>query len=264
MTSLDTIYLGNCVDVMKAIPGESVDLVFADPPFNINLKYDVYDDAKTADDYLAFSNEWMAGVHRILKPTGSFFLAIGDDYAAELAVIARRKLGFNTRNWIIWHYTFGQQTKKKFARSHTHIFYYTKQAKGFTFNPDAVKVPSARQTKYGDKRAAAGGKMPDDVWEFSRVCGTFKERIVDADGSSHPCQMPIAVLDRIIKCASNPSDVVFDPFCGTGTTLDAAHRLDRRFVGCDLSLKYVRVSAQRVFGDPERFNMVRSACAEAA
>ena len=82
----------------------------------------------------------MSAVHRALKPNGSFYLAIGDEFAADLAVIARRQVGFTLRNWIIWHYTFGQQPKNKFARSHTHILYFVKDAKHFTFNPDAVRV----------------------------------------------------------------------------------------------------------------------------
>src|SRR5204863_5999991 len=110
------------------------------------------------------SEDWMRSVHRSLKPTGSFYLAIGDDFAADLCVIARRKIGFNLRNWIIWHYTFGQQPRNKFARSHTHILYFTKDEKNFTFNADAVRVPSARQTTYNDRRANAKGKLPDDVW----------------------------------------------------------------------------------------------------
>ena len=106
----------------------------------------------------------MKAVHHALKPTGSFYLAIGDEFAADLCVIAKRNVGFHLRNWIIWHYTFGQQTRKMFAKSHTHILYFTKEKEGFTFNADAVRVASARQTTYGDARANPKGKLPDDVW----------------------------------------------------------------------------------------------------
>ena len=120
-----------------------MDLVFADPPFNIGYLYHGYDDSRKTEDYLQFSHDWMAAVHRALKPNGSFYLAIGDEYAADLAVIARREIGFHLRNWIVWHYTFGQQTKKKFAKSHTHILYFTKDKDVFTFNVDAVGKKSA-------------------------------------------------------------------------------------------------------------------------
>jgi site-specific DNA-methyltransferase (adenine-specific) len=202
----------------------------------------------------------MQAVYRALKPSGSFYLAIGDEYAADLAVIARRQLGFNMRNWIVWHYTFGQQTKQMFAKSHTHILYFTKNEQGFTFNPDAVRVASARQTTYGDKRANSKGKLPDDVWylrpqetpepffeadcdtwNVSRVCGTFKER-----EGWHGCQMPIGVLNRIILASSNRGDIVLDPFNGSGTTVISAALLGRNYVGIDQSDEYVDHARKRL------------------
>ncbi|MCY2953956.1 MAG: site-specific DNA-methyltransferase [Planctomycetota bacterium] len=237
-----------------------MDLVFADPPFNIGYLYHGYDDRLKTDDYLKFSTDWMAAVHRALKPAGSFYLAIGDEYAADLCIIARRQLGFNMRNWIIWHYTFGQQTKSKFAKSHTHILYFTKHPKQFTFNSDAVRVASARQTTYADIRANPKGKLPDDTWYLrpqetpetyfsgdkdtwfvSRVCGTFHER-----EGWHGCQMPIEVLNRIIKASSNPGDIVLDPFNGSGTTAVSAALLGRQYVGIDQSPEYVKFAQQRL------------------
>src|SRR5207248_85829 len=138
MPQVNQIVQGDSIKTLNDGPEGWVDLVFADPPFNIGYLYHGYDDRLKTDDYLEFSRQWMKAVHRALKPTGSFYLAIGDDYAADLCVIARRELGFTMRNWIIWHYTFGQQPKMKFARSHTHILYFTKDAKQFRFNPDAV------------------------------------------------------------------------------------------------------------------------------
>jgi len=152
------------------------------------------------------------------------------------------ELGLFMRNWIIWHYTFGQQTKNKFARSHTHIFYFVNDKKKFTFNDAAVRVPSARQLVYEDKRANPAGKMPDDVWnEFSRVCGTFKER-----KGWHPCQMPEKLLARIILAVTNEGDWVLDPFSGSGTTAAAACKLGRRYTGIEISQKYVKESQKRL------------------
>src|SRR5262249_20070390 len=119
-----------------------------------------------------------------------------------------------------------------------------------TFNADPVRVPSARMTTYADRRANPVGKLPDDTWVLrpqesdthfqpesdtwfvSRVCGTFKERV------NHPCQMPEAVLDRIIRVATNANDVVLDPFAGSGTTLAVAKKLGRRYLGVELSEQY--------------------------
>ena len=236
----DTIVCGDCIEILNEQLFPQADLIFADPPFNIGYKYDVYEDRKKYDEYHAWTVEWMAVCCRVLKPTGSFWVAIGDDYAAEVRIIARG-LGLTLRNWVIWHYTFGQNTKRKFARSHTHLFYWVKDPAKFTFNDTAVRVPSARQTTYADKRANPAGKLPDDVWSFSRVCGTFNERV-----RWHPCQMPEKVLERIIRACSDPSGLVLDPFSGSGTTCVAAARLGRKYFGIDISPEYVRHSVRRV------------------
>ena len=261
MLERNQIITGDCIEKLNDQPEGWVDLVFADPPFNIGYLYAGYNDEKKTEDYLKFSEDWMRAVHRALKPTGSFYLAIGDEYAADLAVIARRTIGFNMRNWIIWHYTFGQQTTHKFAKSHTHILYFTKSKEGFTFNPDSVRVASARQTTYGDKRANSKGKLPDDTWflrpqetaphayfesdsdtwNFSRVCGTFKER-----EGWHGCQMPIGILNRVILASSNPGDLVLDPFNGSGTTTVAASMLKRDYIGIDQSEEYVGFARKRL------------------
>lgn len=268
MVEPNQILQGDSIQLLNDGPEGWVDLCFADPPFNIGYLYHNYDDQKDVDEYLDWSEKWMSAVHRALKPTGSFYLAIGDEFAADLCVIARRKIGFHMRNWIIWHYTFGQQTKKMFAKSHTHILYFTKEKptaglENITFNADAVRVASARQTTYADHRANPKGKLPDDTWylrpqeanaaddrflapesdtwNVSRVCGTFKER-----EGWHGCQMPMGVLDRIIKASSNPGDIVLDPFNGSGTTAVSAALLDRRYVGIDQSAEYVDYARKRL------------------
>jgi DNA modification methylase len=239
----DTIRQGDCIEILRSIAAEHgpvADLVFADPPFNIGYTYDVYEDRKAYDEYYQWTADWMAACQAVCKPTGSFWIAIGDEYAAEVKIIAR-DLGLHLRNWVIWHYTFGQATKKKFARSHAHLFYFVMDPKQFTFNADAIRVPSARQTTYGDARANPKGKVPDDTWSFSRVCGTFKERV-----QWHPCQMPEKVLERIVQASSNPGELVLDPFSGSGTTLAVAARLGRHWFGSDLSDDYVTHATARI------------------
>jgi site-specific DNA-methyltransferase (adenine-specific) len=266
MPETNQIIQGDCVKLLNEGPEGWVDLAFADPPFNIGYLYHNYDDKKDVDEYVTWSETWMRAVHRALKPTGSFYLAIGDEFVADLCAVARRKIGFHMRNWIIWHYTFGQQTKKMFAKSHTHILYFTKEKpdngmSNITFNADAVRVASARQTTYADSRANPKGKLPDDTWFLrpqeaaphayfepggdtwyeSRVCGTFKER-----EGWHGCQMPIGVLKRIILASSNPGDVVLDPFNGSGTTVVSAAMLGRKYVGIDQSEEYVGYARKRL------------------
>ena len=242
---LDTVVNADCIAWMNSQPEPFVDLVFADPPFNIGYQYDVYEDRKAYDEYHQWTEDWMAGCCHILKPTGSFWVAIGAEYAAEVRLIGR-KLGLTLRNWVIWHYTFGQSTKAKFARAHAHLFYFVKDPKAFTFNDMVVRTFSDRQMIYHDKRANPDGKMPDDVWsEFPRVCGTFGER-----EGWHPCQMPVSILSRIIRSCSNVGDVVFDPFSGSGTTLAAAKRLDRHYMGTEMSANYVENIHKRLDNTP--------------
>jgi len=237
---LNKIICGDCIEVLGKADMLFADLIFADPPFNIGYKYDKYHDQVAGDKYITWTKDWMMACKKVLKPTGSFYIAIGDDYAANVKIIAD-ELGLVMRNWLIWHYTFGQQTKDKFARSHTHIFYFVSDKKNFTFNDYAVRVPSDRQLIYADRRANPAGKMPDDVWEDSRVCGTFKERT-----GWHPCQMPESLLMRIIAVSSNQGDCVLDPFVGSGTTAVAALKLQRNYVGIEISQDYTEKAKQRL------------------
>jgi site-specific DNA-methyltransferase (adenine-specific) len=266
--ALDRIHQGDCLDLLARLPEGSVDLAFADPPFNIGYEYDVYRDRRACDDYLDWSKRWMAGVHRALKPDGTFWLAIGDEYAAELKVIAHRELGFSLRSWVVWYYTFGVNCSRKFSRSHAHLFYFVKDPKRFTFNEQAIRVPSARQLVYADKRANPRGRLPDDTWILrpqeapegsfaidhdtwyvSRVCGTFRER-----AGWHGCQMPERLLGRIIRACSTEGAAVLDPFAGSGTTLAVARKLRRRYVGFELSPEYAARIERRLAaiepGDP--------------
>lgn len=275
---LEQIHCGDCIEGMNSLPAKSVHLVFADPPFNIGYKYDVYEDRMAAEDYLKWSADWMQAVSRVLRNDGTFWLAIGDEFAAELKVAATQA-GFHMRSWVIWYYTFGVNCKNKFTRSHTHLFYFVKDPELFTFrgNEPENRVPSARQLVYNDRRASSKGRLPDDTWiippnvdqtfalrpqdlskqfqpdedtwYFPRVAGTFKER-----AGFHGCQMPEQLLGRIIRNCSNDRDIVLDPFAGSASTLIVARKLGRRVIGFELSDEYTKAGTVRLdsakSGDP--------------
>ncbi|HQR08860.1 MAG TPA: site-specific DNA-methyltransferase [Gemmatales bacterium] len=250
---LDRIHLDDCIAGMQALPEGSVDLVFADPPFNIGYEYDVYKDKKEYQQYLDWSREWITAAQRVLKPDGTFWLAIGDEFAAELKILSQQ-LGFLMRSWVVWYYTFGVNCKYKFSRSHAHLFQFVKNPKKYTFLTEDLenRVPSARQLVYHDSRGAPNGRLPDDTWilrpqdvtngfkpdedtwYFPRVAGTFKER-----AGFHGCQMPEQLLARIIRICSHPNEIVLDPFSGSATTLVVAKKLGRRFIGFDISEEYI-------------------------
>lgn len=223
---------GNCIEMMERMEPESVDLVFADPPFNQRMKYDGSEDAMTHDEYVDFACAWCEQAEWVLRPGGSFWIAIHDEWVVQYAGWLCDR-GRKLRNWITWSYGFGQHLESKFGRSKRHLLYYVKPGGEHTWNPDAIRIPSLRQTKYNDKRANPKGRVPGDVWEFPIVCGNRKERV-----HWHPCQMPEALLERVILACSNEGDTVLDPFAGSGTTLVVAERLGRKAIGIEKSAKY--------------------------
>jgi DNA modification methylase len=257
--ALNRIHQGDCIERMSQFPAGIADLAFADPPFNIGYDYDVYDDKKSYHAYLEWTGRWMAEVCRLLKSDGSFWIAIGDEYAAEIKLLAQNELNLHCRSWVIWYYTFGVNCTKKFTRSHAHLFHFVKDRERFTFNEDELCVPSARQLVYADSRADPAGRLPDDTWIlrpqdlpesfnaeeatwfFSRVAGTFKER-----SGFHGCQMPEQLLGRIIRACSRPGELVLDPFAGSGTTLAVAKKLTRRWLGFELSEDYAAKAGKRL------------------
>ena len=244
------VLVGDCLKKMPSLPTASMDLIFADPPFNNDWGYDLHKDKLTPIEYTLFTRKWLTECKRLLKPNGSIYVAINTKWQAMVRV-EMDKL-FHWRDTICSHYTFGEAQQKKFTSSWIAIHYCLNSPKDYVFNADSIRVPSARQLKYKDKRAVSHGKLPDNLWILagmqdyesnfngdrnvwleSRVCGTFKDREL------HPCQMNQNILDRIVKVSSNVGDVVFDPFLGSGTTMAAALENGRRCVGIELSQRYV-------------------------
>lgn len=239
-------------------------LIVADPPYNYGEPYDVHDDHQPFDDYLNWTMAWLTRADAALHPHGSMFLFYPDELVSEVDFYCKRNLGLYKRAHIVWYYTFGvcNAGGKNFSRSHTHILYYVKKKTRFTFNDAAVRVPSARALVYNDKRASANGKMPDntwmllkkdmdkvllpdqDTWLENRVCGTYRERKKD-----HPNQIPLPIMERIVLAASDPGDLVCDPFVGSGTTGVVCRRHARDFVGMDVSKNYLAGAKQRILTD---------------
>jgi DNA modification methylase len=249
------LVVGDCVHALKSLPDKCADLVFADPPFNIGHSYDICKDRWKREDYLAWIDQWLPQLVRVLKPQSSLWLSMSDEHVADYKN-KLDSLGLKLVNWVIWHYAFARLTKRKFARSHRHILYYVMDLDNYTFNFEDVSVPTV-VVKYV-RETNCRTRIPNDVWYIhpseSRehfqpehdvwfhhcVPGISKERV------DHPSQMPEALLERIIKVATNPGDLVIDPFAGSGTTLAVAKRLGRNYWGCELSPRYAKVILERL------------------
>jgi site-specific DNA-methyltransferase (adenine-specific) len=246
-----TTHQGEVLDCFQTITTGSINAIVTDPPYNIGLDYGsgAKADRRTDADYIAWLNQWVAESARVLTPNGSLWLIVGQEYAAHFD-LAIQAAGLTMRNRLTWFESFGVNCQRKFNRCSRPMFYAVKDAKQFTFNREAVTRPSDRQTKYGDKRAAAGGKNWDDVWSIPRLAGTHAERVKvcrpDGTKTSAPTQLPLALVDPIIGCITNPGDTVLDPFCGTGTVGVSAVTQGRQFIGFDLQPHWINTTTARL------------------
>ena len=237
-------------DALKTLPALSAKprLVFADPPYNQGVDYGrgKRADRLSSTDYLLWSWEWIGQCVDCLAPDGSMWVVISEEWADHFGVMLR-SAGLHRRSWIIWYETFGVNCTRKFNRCARHIFHCVKDPKNFIFNAAAVSRPSDRQAKYRDKRASPHGKLWDNVWKIPRLVGNAKERVPGV-----PTQLPEALLRPIIGCATNPRDLVLDPFVGSGTTCVVASKMGRRSIGIDNNPEYLTLAAERIGRAAER------------
>lgn len=206
---------------------KKISLVIADPPDNIGKEYACYDDNIAKAKYIQLLDIWLKKCCEIT--TGPVFFTFNEKWISDVeASIKINNLTLIQRCW--WYYTFGQHNATRYTPCVRPIYWLNNG----TVYPDAIKVPSARQEKYGDKRAKDGGRMPANVWEYSRICGTFRER-----RKWHVVQLPEAMIKRIVLGHSREGDLVFDPFIGSGTTAYVCHETNRHCLGIDMSPQYI-------------------------
>jgi site-specific DNA-methyltransferase (adenine-specific) len=236
------IITGDCLAELPRL-SEQPRLIFADPPYNIGIDYGdgVGADRLPDAEYLAWARRWVHACRDTLAPDGSLWVLISDEYAAGYGVLLE-EAGLVRRNWVKWYESFGVCCTGKFGRCSRHLFYCVKDPACFVFHANAVRVKSARQTVYNDARANPEGKVMDDVWsDIPRLAGTHRERI-----KGFPTQLPLALLSRVVACASNPGDLVLDPFSGSGTTGVAALQLGRRYLGIEKQPHFADLARQRL------------------
>lgn len=241
---LNKIILGDSLKVLKKIPNESVDMVFADPPFNLKKKYNHYNDKKEVSEYLRWCYQWLDEMARILKPTGSLFVHNIPRWLTYYAEHLNKNLYF--RHWISWE-AGGAPLGKTLLPNHYGILFYTKSIRDFKFFD--IRAPHKKCRICGEFLKDYGGKkfqmhpfgyLLSDVWtDIHRI--RHKTRRDD-----HPCQLPVPLLERLILMSTEPGDIVFDPFIGTGTTAIAAKRTGRNYIGIDIDPFYIDITNKKL------------------
>lgn len=232
---------GDNAKVLPTLERRRFRLVFADPQYNIGIDYGKGSKSDQLPQlaYLQRCSEWMQQCAELLTPDGSMWVVISDENAAELCLILKNFL--HMRGWIKWYETFGVNCTNSFNRTSRHLLYFVKNPARFVFNREAFTRPSARQTVYKDKRAAAGGKLWDDVWQIPRLVDNARERL-----PNFPTQLPLALVRPIVEGCSEVGDEVLDPFNGSGTTGEACVLSGRKYMGIDILPANVQLASQRL------------------
>lgn len=239
---------GDALDVLRTIiPDDSVDLIFADPPYNIGKVFNGRKEKwPNEEDYLKWCYEWIDLSLQKLKPTGSFYVMTATQFMPFLDIYLRKKMNILSR--IIWNYdSSGVQAKKFFGSMYEPILFCVKNKDRYTFNADDILVDAKTGSKRRliDYRKAiptvySSEKVPGNVWNFPRVRYRMDEY------ENHPTQKPLALLNRIIKASSNEGDVILDPFSGTFTTCAVAKQLNRKCIGIEIEDEYIKIGLRRL------------------
>ncbi|MFW5704284.1 MAG: DNA-methyltransferase [Nanoarchaeota archaeon] len=261
------LFEGDCLEILKQIPENSVKLVVTDPPYNINLKYNSYKDNQKKEDYYNDLKERLKEIKRILTDDGSLYLINYPEMNARTLPILEDELGFIYKRWITWHYpTNIGHSKSNFTRSQRSILFMTKTKKNL-FNKQEIVQPYKNPDVGKIKKLIAEGKLgrsPYDGLELNDLKEILGEKEFNEDIESdflnfnllknvskdreinHPCQLPLSLLKVFIKASSNPGDIVLDAYAGTFTTSKAAKDLGRKSIGIEIDSDYVKFGVKRL------------------
>lgn len=248
------LWIGDSMKWLESLPSQSIDLIFADPPYNI--KKAEWDSFESQAQYVEWSMLWIKEAERLLKETGTLYICGFSEILADLKHPASKH--FKSCRWIVWHYKNKANLGSDWGRSHESILHFRK-LKDFTFNIDNIRIPygehtlkypshpQAETSQYGNGKNGNHiwepnplGAKPKDVLEIPTTCNGMHEK------TPHPTQKPEELLRKIILASSNIGDTVLDPFCGSGTTPVCAEQLNRKWLSCDLSEEYLGWAANRI------------------
>ena len=246
-----TLHLGDCLDLLAAMPAECCELVVTSPPYNLGKEYEA---RTTMDAYLAQQARVINECHRVLSRTGSICWQVGN-YVDNGEIVPLdiilcpifKQLGMYLRNRIIWHFGHGLHASRRFSGRYETILWFTKAERGYTFNLDPVRIPQKypgkkhfKGPRQGEFSSNPKGKNPSDVWDIPNVKSNHVEK------TCHPCQFPVGLVERLVLSTTNEGDLVFDPFVGVGSAPVAAVLHGRRAAGAEVESRYLEVAAERI------------------
>lgn len=244
------IYNLDCLPSMRALPPETIDLTITSPPYNIGKEYE---QLMQIEEYVGWCRAWIEQTYRLTKPAGAFWLNLGytrlpgKAKALPLPYLIWKESPFYLIQEIVWNYGAGVAGKTFFSPRNEKFLWYVKDENRYTFNLDDVRDPNVKypnQKKNGKVKVNPLGKNPSDVWQIPKVT-SGKDR-ASKERTQHPAQFPTALIERIVLASSNKSDVILDPFVGSGTTAVAASGLGRRVVGFEIKERYCEIAATRI------------------
>lgn len=245
------LFKADCLDVLRALPDNSIDCVITSPPYCIGKRYE---DKKEAKDFALNHEKILPEIVRVVKEGGSICWQIGyhvkNDIITPLDYIVYKILsqtkGIYLRNRIVWTFGHGLHNEKRFSGRHETILWFTK-GKKYKFFLDEVRVPQIYPGKRAYKGAKKGqpsgnplGKNPSDVWHIPNVKANHVEKC------DHPCQFPVGLAQRLVKALTKKGDIILDPYCGTGSSGAAGVLLGRKFIGSEIERKYISIAKERL------------------
>ena len=257
------LYHGDAVDCMSALPDGIIGLTVTSPPYNIGKEYET---PLPLDSYIEWTGRWIREVYRLTNSFGAFWLNLGylqipgRARAIPIPYLVWDRVPFYLVQEVVWNYGAGVSAKRAFSPRNEKFLWYAKSSDHYVFDLDSVRDPNVKypnQKKNGKLRVNPLGKNPTDVWTIPKVttgeCGVGRR--ASPERTKHPAQFPLAVIDRIIKACSRQSDLVLDPFLGSGTTAEAAMTNGRPVVGFEINADYIAVASERL----DRFQRIREA-----
>jgi site-specific DNA-methyltransferase (adenine-specific) len=239
---LNSIYGGDCIEVMDWLyneRGSCVDLVFADPPYNLVKSYEGYSDDRKDKEYIEWCNQWLLRCAKLLKPDGSLFILNLPKWTTHHAAFLNNHLYF--QNWIVWDAL--SDPRGRIMPAHYGLLHYTKHATQFTLHNQGLVEPAMRCLRPRCIKTRKRNLRRENLTNIWHDIHRIKHK---RDRDEHPCQLPEKLLQRVISLASNPGDVVFDPFMGTGTTAVVAKKMGRHYLGAEYDDSYIQIAKQRL------------------